>query len=76
MSNISSMIHMLFRYALFIVIIIILLIIGLMFFYFNNQITYQNNKINTMFGIVTELIQKDIQPIKRSIRGRPRKENK
>ena len=63
MSNISSMIHMLFRYALFIVIIIILLIIGLMFFYFNNQITYQNNKINTMFGIVTELIQKDIQPL-------------
>lgn len=63
MSNISSMIHMLFRYALFIVIIIILLIIGLMFFYFTNQITYQNNKINTMFGIVTELIQKDIQPI-------------
>jgi len=54
---------MLFRYALFIVIIIILLIIGLMFFYFTNQITYQNNKINTMFGIVTELIQKDIQPI-------------
>jgi hypothetical protein len=34
-----------------------------MFFYFNNQITYQNNKINTMFGIVTELIQKDIQPL-------------
>lgn len=63
MSNISSMIHMLIRYALFIVIIIILLIIGLMFFYFTNQITYQNNKINTMFGIVTELIQKDIQPI-------------
>ena len=63
MSNISSMIHMLFRYALFIVIIIILLIIGLMFFYFTNQITYQNNKINTMFGIVTELVQKDIQPI-------------
>lgn len=63
MSNISSMIHMLIRYAIFIVIIIILLIIGLMFFYFTNQITYQNNKINTMFGIVTELIQKDIQPI-------------
>lgn len=63
MSNISSMIHMLFRYALFIVIIIILLIIGLMFFYFNNQINYQNNKINTMFGIVTEMIQKDIQPL-------------
>ena len=63
MSNISGMIHMLFRYALFIVIIIILLIIGLMFFYFNNQINYQNNKINTMFGIVTEMIQKDIQPL-------------
>ena len=62
MSNISSMVQMLFRYALFIIIIIILLIIGLMFFYFTNQITYQNNKINTMFGIVTELVQKDIQP--------------
>ena len=63
MSNISSMIHMLFRYAVFIVIVIILLIIGLMFFYFTNQITYQNNKINTMFGIVTEMVQKDIQPL-------------
>jgi hypothetical protein len=63
MSNISSMVQMLFRYAIFIIIIIILLIIGLMFFYFTNQITYQNNKINTMFGIVTELVQKDIQPI-------------
>jgi hypothetical protein len=34
-----------------------------MFFYFNNQITYQNNKLNTMFGIVTDMIQKDIQPL-------------
>jgi hypothetical protein len=33
-----------------------------MFFYFTNQITYQNNKISTMFGIVTDLVQKDIQP--------------
>ena len=62
MTNISSMLQMLFRYAIFIVLIIILLIVGLMFFYFNNQITYQNNKINTMFGIVTDLVQKDIQP--------------
>jgi len=62
MTNISTMLQMLFRYAIFIVLIIILLIIGLMFFYFNNQITYQNNKINTMFGIVSDLVQKDIQP--------------
>jgi hypothetical protein len=32
-----------------------------MFFYFTNQITYQNNKINTMFGIVTEMVHKDVQ---------------
>ena len=63
MTNISSMIQMLYRYALFVVMIIILLIIGLMFFYFTNQITYQNNKINAMFSIVTDLVQKDIQPL-------------
>lgn len=61
MSNISTMVQMIFRYAIFIVFIIILLIIGLMFFYFTNQITYQNNKINTMFGIVTDMVHKDVQ---------------
>jgi len=54
---------MLYRYALFVVMIIILLIMGLMFFYFTNQINYQNNKISAMFSIVTDLIQKDIQPL-------------
>ena len=63
MTNISSMIQMLYRYALFVVMIIILLIMGLMFFYFTNQLTYQNNKINAMFSIVTDLVQKDIQPL-------------
>jgi hypothetical protein len=63
MTNISSMIQMLYRYALFVVMIIILLIMGLMFFYFTNQISYQNNKINAMFSIVTDLVQKDIQPL-------------
>ena len=61
MSNISTMVQMIFRYAIFIVLIIILLIIGLMFFYFNNQITYQNNKITTMFGIVSDVILKETQ---------------
>ena len=63
MTNISSMIQMLYRYALFVVMIIILLIMGLMFFYFTNQISYQNNKINAMFSIVTDLVQKDVQPL-------------
>jgi len=54
---------MLYRYALFVVMIIILLIMGLMFFYFTNQLTYQNNKINAMFSIVTDLVQKDVQPL-------------
>ena len=61
MSNISTMVQMIFRYAIFIVLIIILLIMGLMFFYFTNQITYQNNKINTMFGIVSDMVHKDVQ---------------
>jgi hypothetical protein len=55
------MVQMIFRYAIFIVLIIILLIMGLMFFYFTNQITYQNNKINTMFGIVSDIVHKDVQ---------------
>lgn len=63
MTNISSMIQMLYRYALFVVMIIILLIMGLMFFYFTNQISYQNNKINAMFSIVTDLVQKDVHPL-------------
>ena len=54
----SNILNMLLRYTFCIISIIILLILGLMFFYFNNQIVYQNAKINSMIDVVSELVQK------------------
>ena len=60
MSNILSM---LLRYTFCIISIIILLILALMFFYFNNQISYQNNKLNAMIDVVSDLVKKTPEPI-------------
>lgn len=59
----TIIINMLLRYTFCIISIITLLILGLMFFYFNNQIVYQNTKLNAMIDIVSGLVQKDAEPI-------------
>lgn len=56
----SNILNMLLRYAFCIILIIILMILGLMFFYFNNQIVYQNNKLNAMIDVVKDLAQIDV----------------
>ena len=56
----SNILNMLLRYAFCIILIIILMILGLMFFYFNNQITYQNNKLNAMIDVVKDLAHIDV----------------
>jgi hypothetical protein len=60
MSNILNMLQNLFRYAFFIILIIILLMVGLLFFYFNNQIMFQNTKIDAMGSIISDIVHNNI----------------